>query len=167
MFEDGNKFYVFPRYGTWRKAHIEALPSLINESVMEELIRCEGAMIAYTHLGKTVGESFDISASVRNVFQQIRRNLDEKRINFSSVSHLLDYTVLTSHIQLKGNSIHFMQDDIRFPDLRLSDLAPHTFSFKTSDPESIQCFIGENPISFELSREDKQIVSIRFPLPTA
>jgi hypothetical protein len=161
-FEDGNKFYVFPRYGTWREAHIEALPSLINQTVLDELIRCEGAMIAYTHLGKTTEKKFELSEPVKDVFRTIRKNLDEKRINFSSVSTLLDYTVLSSHIQIKDHSIHFMPDEIRFPELSISDLTPHTFSFNVSDPDAVSCYIGENPIPFKLTKESNKIVSIHF-----
>jgi hypothetical protein len=161
-FADGNKCYVFPRYGTWRNAHIEALPALINDTVFDELIRCEGAMVAYTHLGKSVGKKFELSEPVRDVFRKIRKNLDEKRINFSSVSALLDYTVLTRHIQIRENKIHFMPDEIRFPELTTSDLAPHSFSFKTGDADVLRCFIGEQPIPFEVIRETNQIVTIRF-----
>lgn len=161
-FEDGNKCYVFPRYGTWRKAHIEALTSLINDQVFEELIQCEGAMITYTHLGKSINSKYELSESIRKLFGSIRRNLDEKRIMFSSVSRLLDYTVLTTNLRINEHNIHFMPDEIRFPTLSVSDLVPHTFSFKTSDPGDICCFIGENPISFELIKESKNIVTVRF-----
>ena len=49
---DGNRFYIFKRFGSWRLGDIDGLASVISKKVMDQLIANQGTMILYTHLGK-------------------------------------------------------------------------------------------------------------------
>ncbi|MCT4623760.1 MAG: hypothetical protein N4A46_09065 [Schleiferiaceae bacterium] len=163
-FKDGNELYCFKRFGEWKNADIDGLSETLSRSNIDELIKNQGVMIAYTHLGKRNASSpprdHHIPESTKARLKDIVKKQKAGVLNFSSVSKLLDYLILRDHIKLSGNSVDFQSDGLRFSNLKRSDLKGQSFSFKgTSKPFIL--LDGQSCSDYELI-ETNEIITVRF-----
>jgi len=136
-FEKGIKMYLFRRFGSWRDAHIDGVPNLINRKNLENLVKKESICVFYTHLGKKkadkVTDKIHIPPKTADSFTLLKRYYDDKKIKVSSLSGLLDYVVLRDSLKIEDSRIiSFRSDGIRFNPLHASDLSGHSFSFNIS-----------------------------------
>lgn len=162
-FNDGSKMYLLKRYGRWKYADIDHFHHVVNEANLQKLIQRNAPMVLYTHLGKSAGNGFILKEETKSAFLLIKKYYDDKLINFSSTSALLDYVVILKHLRIDENKIIFQSDGIRFEKLQIADLASHRFSFSgTTNEQEIQCFIDDQPITFNLIRESKNIFTLQF-----
>jgi hypothetical protein len=170
--EEGKKLYSFIRYGTWNEAHINGVPSLINEKRLKKLVQSEGVCYFYTHLGKTEASKAGVEPffpdESKEAFRLLRRFYDDKLLNLSPLSVLLDYIVLKNHVEIdnKKNEIRFSTDGIRYDKLRRRDMAGHVFSFKYNgkiDLNDIRIFIdSEECNNYEIRQESPDVFSLVF-----
>ena len=165
-FPDGTISYLFSRYGNWRDADIVGLSNVISEKNVQKLIRNEGIMLAYTHLGKT-NPSFKsqnhIPPKTKNCFKYIRDEVEAKRLLFSSPSFLFDYLVIRDNIEIKGNRINFKSDGIRYQKLTYNDLVPFIFSFSISKKEEQLIFeLDSEPLTPLVEEVEGGILNIKF-----
>tara|TARA_Y100000589_G_C27171465_1_gene636912 strand:- start:1327 stop:2517 length:1191 start_codon:yes stop_codon:yes gene_type:complete len=167
-FPDGNKLYRFKRYGTWKDADIYGLGEILAKSKIDLLIKNEGTMVAYTHLGKRPAsksnEPFHIPDKTKNSLKYIKEKYDEQVLMISPLSNMLDYLVLRDNIKLhpKINAIEFLPDGIRYTNIRQSDLTGKKFSFinseKKFDPRKIKFFSDDLCLKFNIQIEKRDNV---------
>lgn len=131
-FSDGNRMYLFKRFGKWRDADILGLSKVLSEANVNRLIQKGGSMLAYTHLGKSnpkyMGKTH-IPEETKACLRFVKEKVESKELMFSSVSKMLDYMVLRDNIVIKQHEIQFIPDGIRFVGLTKQDLSGHKFSF--------------------------------------
>ncbi|MDW3194040.1 MAG: hypothetical protein R8G66_16825 [Cytophagales bacterium] len=169
-FPDGNSFYCFRRYGTWKDADIYGLGNIIDSKVIDQLIDQNGTMVTYTHLGKRpfdrLQESFHIPDKTREALTYIRKKFDEQQLMVSPISQMLDYLVIRDHIKIdeSKSTVHFYPDGIRYEKLELEDLGDHVFSFRSSkvNANALKVFLGQKEVPFHLVKHKSDIFSIRF-----
>lgn len=165
-FPDGTKMYCFRRFGSWRLGDIDGLSEILRPETINRLIKSEGTMILYTHLGKRnnmkATRDSHIPQATGDTLTSLAEHYHAGRINLSSTSKLLDYLVLRDHAELRGNQLHFCPDDIRFPSLGRDDLSGHEFGLRLrSGPIRIVC--NDVPIEdYELKRVGADAV-LSFP----
>lgn len=161
-FRDGNTLYTFSRFGMWRYADIDQLHQVINPGMLDRLEKTNGSAIVYTHLGKSGSTPYQVPEEACEVFREIRSRLDQKRVLFSSVSMLLDYTVLRNHIRVVQDHIYFQPDGIRYNELLPEDLKPHVFSFRgMKEGTPVKFFLGDRELQVERVQETADVATIR------
>ena len=130
-FPDGTKFYSFKRYGSWGFADIDGVAKVIARPIVRELIKNQGTMVLYTHLGKrnytSENSTTHLPDATKEVFYGLADAYNKKELNLSSTSKLLDYLVLRDNISLRHKELRFNSDSIRFSPLSKDDLAGHAF----------------------------------------
>ena len=159
-FPDGHSLYAFWRYGSWELADITGLGKLLGAAELDALTAAGAACIVYSHLGKrNVSAGADgphIPDATRRALEDLRRRFERKELMLSSVSELLDYSVLRDHAQVRGRRIDFRSDSIRFPGLRPADFAKHTFGVTTTTErraETLEVFCDGEPVPLEVRGE--------------
>lgn len=133
LFPDGRTLYCFQRYGKWRNADIVGLSRQISRKTVDTLIRNQGVMVAYTHLGKKNPElkgDRHIPDETLGCLEYVKKRMDDGALNFSSLSDLLDYLVIRDHMVIQGSVVDFRTDGIRFTQMSPDDLLRHSFSLE-------------------------------------
>lgn len=164
QFPDGQQLYLFKRYGFWKEADIVGLAKVIAPANIDELLQKEGAMIAYTHLGKkrpNFNENKHVPEATRACLQYIKKKSIEKQLLFSPVSKLLDYVVLRNHLEVSKEDIVFRPDGIRFNTLTATDLKGFTFSFSGVQPQT-KVWIDDTPFAAAWDQHENDIYSLSF-----
>lgn len=165
LFPDGRTLYCFRRYGKWRNADILGLSKQISVPTIDTLIRNEGVMIAYTHLGKTNPEhqgQNHVPDVTLNCLQHVRKRMDDGKLNFSSLSNLLDYLVIRDHMQVAGTVVDFKSDGIRFSPLTVEDLQAHAFSLEqVLDPAAVRVLLDGKVLDAHVQSNGKGICTIK------
>lgn len=161
-FPDGRSLYAFWRYGSWELADITGLGTLLGAAELDALTAAGAACIVYSHLGKRNANADasgpHIPDGTRRALEDVRGRFERKEMMLSSVSDLLDYSVLRDHAQVNGRRIDFRSDSIRFPSLSPGDLANHTFGVTTTAErraENLEVFCDGQPISAQVQNEAK------------
>lgn len=133
LFPDGRTLYCFQRYGKWRNADIVGLSRQISRKTVDSLIRNQGVMVAYTHLGKKNPElkgDRHVPDETLVCLEYVKKRMDDGVLNFSSLSDLLDYLVIRDHMVVDGSVVDFRSDGIRFTQMNPNDLLRHRFSLE-------------------------------------
>ena len=163
---DGSELYTFSRFGSWRLADILGLSEVISKNNLNELEQKQGVMIAYTHLGKPNPDHIaknHIPEVTKKALKDVKTRFYNGRINFSSLSNLLDYFVLKNNISINGHKIFFNSDGLRFAPLTRADLVNHQFSFTdVKDSSKIEVFLGNEPVSFSVTAHENNILTLSF-----
>jgi hypothetical protein len=133
LFPDGRTLYCFQRYGKWRNADIMGLSKQISKKTVDTLIKHQGVMVAYTHLGKKNPElkgDSHVPDETLKCLEHVKKRMDEGALNFSSLSDLLDYLVIRDHMVIEGSVVDFRTDGIRFSQMVPQDLLRQSFSLE-------------------------------------
>ncbi len=170
-FPDGNKLYCFTRYGLWSHADIYGLGKVISPKNIDRLLKNEGAMITYTHLGKRpsskLKEPFHIPEGTKLAFEYIKEKYDQKELMVSPISDLLDYSVLRDYIKCNAssNSIELVPDGIRYTTISQKDVSGKKFSFNDNEMDEKRLVVKSETtnLEFDLIKENvPHIFSIQF-----
>jgi len=166
-FPDGQKFYCFRRYGTWKNADIYGLGKILAKEKIAKLIKDGGTMVAYTHLGKRPIDKMDelehVPKHTHEALMFIKDKYDEQNLMISPISGLLDYLVLRDNIQISANLLEFMPDGIRFKNIKICDLKGKTFSFKlNSSVNDLKVKTNGVNLDYTVQNHNDNIVSITF-----
>ena len=150
LFPDGRTLYCFQRYGKWRNADIVGLSRQISTATVDTLIRNQGVMVAYTHLGKKNPElkgDRHVPDETLKCLEHVRKRMDDGLLNFSSLSDLLDYLVIRDHMVIDGHVVDFRTDGIRFSPMKPEDLFRHSFSLEgVADHKSVDIRLDGQPL---------------------
>ena len=151
LFPDGRTLYCFQRYGKWRNADIMGLSRQISKKTLDTLIRNQGVMVAYTHLGKKNPElkgDQHVPDETLKCLEYVKKRMDDGALNFSSLSDLLDYLVIRDHIVIEGSVVDFRTDGIRFTQMVPNDLQRHSFSLEgLSNHLDVEVRLDGKPLS--------------------
>ncbi len=170
-FGNGRRMYSFRRFGTWNDAHIDGIPKIVNESMLNKLVKNGGICFLYTHLGKKLAAANHdehISRETLDTFTLLKKYYEDKLINLSSFSKLLDYIVLKDsiNIDMENSRIEFSPDGIRFKDLTCMDLAGQSFSFSISKSISIDGLLvyinGKKSVCHSIIVNTPKILTLSF-----
>jgi len=163
-FLDGNRLYLFKRFGNWRDADISGLAMVLSAANINKLIQSGGTMLAYTHLGKTNPKFIDkahIPEETKVCLRYVKQKVESKELLFTPVSKMLDYLVLRDNIVIRKDEIHFVSDGIRFAGLTREDLIGHKFSFKgISDINNLTVKVQGQDIKPAFLRHSNGIVDL-------
>jgi len=170
--ENDKEVYCFRRYGTWKDAHVEGIEKVINETSLKKIVDKESAIVFYTHLGKRKADLYNqeyiIPEKTKETFVLLKKYYEDKLINLSPLSLLLDYIVIKDNIEIdsKRNIINFKSDGIRYTLLTIGDLLEHSFSFVVSKgfkKELLTVMIdSRNVDSYYLNNDISGILTISF-----
>ncbi|MDP6908002.1 MAG: hypothetical protein QF371_00790 [Flavobacteriales bacterium] len=169
-FPDGAKLYCFRRYGTWQDADINGLYNIIKPELIDQLIKCNGTSIVYSHLGKrqadSMGNAKHIPQKSRTALTYLSEKFKSRELMISSVSEMLDYLVIRDNIVVntKENRIQLNSDGIRYQPLTKEGLLGKTFSFRKGafDTEDLQVTVDGKSIVCQVKIESKEFFSIHF-----
>jgi len=142
---DGRIIYSFKRYGFWDKATIDDLPMLVSSNTLEKLIKNEGFMILYIHLGKRKTKA-PISEEVKASWKRLKDFYEEGKNLVTTTSRMLKYSLCLKHLEYtvsssgKETNIYIMRskDPLRFSPLSPGELQGITFY--VNDPEKVKIF---------------------------
>jgi hypothetical protein len=167
-FEGGLAFYVFHRFGTWGQADIDGLGELLSADNMDRLVRARGTSIVYTHLGKRLASRRDdkthIPPATVKAFEGLAKRFEAGEIMLSSTSELLDYLVIRDHVTIKGRTLQFRSDGLRFKDLNAQDLSKYSWGIQGNTADLIvECDGEELPYRLTPSGRDVSTLTILAP----
>ncbi len=170
-FDDGKRMYSFRRCGTWNEAHIDGIPKIVNEISLNKLVKNGGVCFLYTHLGKKMADANNdehITKETIDSFSLLKKYYEDKLINMSSFSKLLDYIILKEYLSINNdrNELKFLPDGIRYANLKSSDLKGHCFSFmvnKRFDTDNLKIYVGSDlSNNHKIVREKSDIFTVYF-----
>jgi len=166
-FPDGQKFYIFKRFGKWELADIKGLSVLLSPENIDQLISNGGTAIIYTHLGKKnvtqLLEKKHIPGKTIEAFEYISKRFQEGQINISSTSKMLDYLVLRDNIEIKGTTIDIQSDGIRFNTITGDDLASHSFGVVSTNP-NFEVTVDGDPVEHQKEQVGGKIFRLSFKI---
>lgn len=148
---DGQRFHIFRRYTHWPLADIDGFGEVIAPAMVDQLVNHQGTAVVYTHLGKRRAgreEGDHIPSSTRASLDYLARRHREGAVQISATSKLLDYLILRDALTLKGDTLTFQADGVRFEALEPSDLEGHTFGFRAGQsPEDWVLRCGDQTLA--------------------
>lgn len=95
--KDGQWIYSFKRYGNHELASSDDIACLLHEGVFQELIKKQGFMIYYTHMGKILNEKKAI-IKMKETFGMLKNKMDEEKILVCRTSDLLVYNLISTRL---------------------------------------------------------------------
>ncbi len=173
---DGNILFKFKRYGNGKLDWSEHLNFLLNDKVLNHLIRKNGYLILYIHLGdkKLKQDSMPLPAETIQKLRQLAALYHAGKIWVESTSRLLNYnfihkylkwsvTATESHYQIK---IEQLSEEMPATDLSLNDLSGLTFI--CPDNKEVSIIFNERKVPCTIHRDKKygqQLVIIPIKKP--
>ena len=157
-FGDGQCFYTFRRYGNWIHADIDGFADVITPVFLEKLMSNGGFSVIYTHLGKTrVGRHLrhaHIPDNTKECFRNLKQLYDDRKIFLSSLSDLLDYSVICRNVEIDAQEriVRFNSDGIRFSPLTAGDLRRFQFGLKLQGTDDIKVQLDGKVIGHGIER---------------
>lgn len=139
----------------------------ISTNIVDTLIKNQGVMVAYTHLGKKNPElkgDHHVPDETLKCLEHVRKRMDDGLLNFSSLSDLLDYLVIRDHMVIDGRVVDFRTDGIRFSPMKPEDLFRHRFSLEgVLDHHDVEIRLDGKPLlQAKLQPEADGVCSIIF-----
>ena len=147
---DGRDIYAFRRYGSHPRAAHEDLADLIAPETLERLIKNQGYMILYIHLGKRKQSGPVFPPEARRALENLALLGRRGDILTTTTTRLLTYHVTHKFLQWSvsrgkaGTSIRIEGIDSPVEGRRELDKAElEGLTFYVSDPEDPRLFLGE------------------------
>ena len=144
--KDGQRILSFVRYGDHTLATPGKLENILNDDVLQKLIKKEGYMILYTHLGKINCDNKNKTA-IKNAFEKVKSYSERKKILVCKTSDLLWYNLITTglkwHVEDNSIIIDAVENEVEgsfFP--KIENLKGLTFY--TPIPDKTDIYIQNN-----------------------
>ncbi len=98
---DGRSIWRFQRFGDFTRDCIEDLTDVLSEEILDRLVANEGAMVLFTHFGKSrvlQGSARELPAGAAEAFRRLARFRDAGKIWVARTSRLLRHLVVLKRL---------------------------------------------------------------------
>ncbi len=171
---DGQHVFKFRRYGSGRWDWGDDIPLVMNEKILDHLIKVEGASILYVHLGDRRDRSDGLPLSMKTVdtLKMLAHKFHEGKIWVTTTSRLLTYCAMRDalrwHYELSGDQhlifIDGLESGIIGRDwLTLENLQGLTFY--TATPEKTEIVFQKELLPVERTTESVSLPFRRLEFP--
>ncbi len=173
---DGNILFRFKRYGHGKLDWSDDLHFLLNDKVLEHLLRKQGYLILYIHLGDQQDKRnrLPLPAATVQKLKQLAELYHAGKIWVETTSRLLNYNFVHKYLKWSANSsdthyrIKIQRSLASFPAYELGpdDLSGITFICPTG--KSIDIFLEDRKLPCQVHQlsAQQQVASVPLKLPT-
>ncbi|NOZ61808.1 MAG: hypothetical protein GXO74_09010 [Calditrichaeota bacterium] len=109
---DNRKIFKIRRFGSGKHDWSDDLPKLLNDKVLEKLLRSRGKMIVYVHMGdrREKSDEFPLSQETVNRFKQIADLFHREILWVATTRQLLTFSLVKKYLTwtVEENEYHYL-----------------------------------------------------------